>query len=272
MLGPSWRHVGHGSLLSSTQAPGATEPQLHWPGLAPLLGPSWRHAGAWSPSIFNPSPGSNSSPYLGPGPPRNGAKPALTRADALIFCLSWAYRPARAYSTKHATNIWAGLTPLLGHGSLLSSTGAPGATEPQLHWPGLAPLSGPMQACSTVQIKDARAGSGTCLRALPRRDGQLVAPGPTQAHFYFERKLSPVVEEGDVVPPLAVPLLRRRKGTFADLRQAAEVVYQLGEAAEGHGAVTPSNEGKMLEQLKTAAVHAVVSLRDTPTGKPTESI
>ena len=56
-----WAHLGAmwGMVLFYRQpAPGPTEPQLHWPGLALLLGPSWRHAGAWS-SIFNPGPGSN---------------------------------------------------------------------------------------------------------------------------------------------------------------------------------------------------------------------
>ena len=65
-------------------APGATEPQLHWPGLTPLLGPSWRHVGAWSPSIFNRGAGSNrASVALAWVDPPSG--PILAPCGGMVF-------------------------------------------------------------------------------------------------------------------------------------------------------------------------------------------
>ena len=111
---------------------------LGWP---PFLGPSCAMGRLYCQHL---------PPILAQGPPRNGAKPALTRADPPIFGLSWAYRPARAYSTKHATNILAGLTPLLGpsgrhKGAWFSSifNPGPGSNRASVALAWVDPLLGP---------------------------------------------------------------------------------------------------------------------------------
>ena len=112
---PFWAHLaaiwGHGLLLSPTGAPGATEPQLHWPGLTPLLGPSGRHKGAWFSSIFNRGPGSN-------------------RASV---ALAWVGPPFWAHLAPWGASI-VSIFPL-------SWPRGPRAMEPNLPLPGLIPLS-----------------------------------------------------------------------------------------------------------------------------------
>ena len=131
------------------RGPRAMGPNLPLPGLIPLiLGLSWALGRLYCQHL---------PPILAQGPPRNGAKPALTRAYPV-----WAGASRQALLSKAPGSLphggpvaakvwfrlgrgpfWAHPGAIWGHGLLLSSTGAPGATEPQLHWPGLTPLLGP---------------------------------------------------------------------------------------------------------------------------------
>ena len=95
------------------------EPNLPLPGLIPL---SWVFLGPFGRLYCQHLP-----PILAQGPPRNGAKPALTRADPLILGLSWAL--GRLYC-QH-------LPPILAQGPLRNGP-KPALTRPDLVILGLS--------------------------------------------------------------------------------------------------------------------------------------
>ena len=121
--GPFWTHLaaiwGHGLLQSSTRGP---EPQLHWPGLTPF----WAHLGAmWGHGLLLSSTLAWVDPFSGP---------ILARYEGnrASVALAWVDPPSGPI-----------LAPYGGMVSFYLQPGPLGATEPQLHWPGLTPLLGP---------------------------------------------------------------------------------------------------------------------------------
>ena len=147
--GPFWTHLaaiwGHGLLQSSTRGP---EPQLHWPGLTPF----WAHLGAmWGHGLLLSStgaPGSNrASVALAWFEPPSG--PILAPYGGMV---SFYLQPGPLGATEPQLH-WPGLTPLLahlgaiwGHGLLLSSTGAPGSNRASVSLAWVDPPSGPILA------------------------------------------------------------------------------------------------------------------------------
>ena len=192
------------------RGPRAMGPNLPLPGLIPLiLGLSWALGRLYCQHL---------PPILAQGPPRNGAKPALTRAYPV-----WAGASRQALLSKAPGSLphggpvaakvwfrlgrgpfWAHPGAIWGHGLLLSSTRGPGSNRASVALAWVDPPSGPILAPWRASIASILPLS--CRRGPRAMEPNLPLPRLTPLSFVFA-SIFPLCAMGPNLPlPGLIPL------------------------------------------------------------------